>query len=195
MLPAPAAAAAAPPEALVALRRVEQRQRFAKTIAELERYQAAATPLEEPGARVVPRPALARPASSAAAGLPWSRLWARRKDPAPGMTPAGAAPRPGSRWTAALIAARRLWVTLALLLDACHPAAEHAGAAARLDRLNLPAGFAIAAFARVPGARSLLAAEDGAKIYVATRDSEVCAILDPERDGDCRTRWSRSRAA
>ena len=82
-LPTPAAAAAAPAEVLVALRRVEQRQRFAKTIAELERYQAAATPLEEPGARVVPRPALARPASSAAAGLPWSRLWARRKDPAP----------------------------------------------------------------------------------------------------------------
>jgi glucose/arabinose dehydrogenase len=35
----------------------------------------------------------------------------------------------------------------------------------------------------VPGARSLLVAEDGAKIYVATRESEVFAILDPERDG------------
>jgi len=35
----------------------------------------------------------------------------------------------------------------------------------------------------VPGARSLLVAEDGAKIYVSTRGSEVFAILDPERDG------------
>jgi glucose/arabinose dehydrogenase len=52
----------------------------------------------------------------------------------------------------------------------------------RLDRLNLPSGFAIAPFARIPGARSLLVAEDGARIYVATRDSEVFAILDPERD-------------
>ena len=35
----------------------------------------------------------------------------------------------------------------------------------------------------MPGARSLLVAEDGAKVYVATRDSRVFAILDPERDG------------
>jgi glucose/arabinose dehydrogenase len=53
----------------------------------------------------------------------------------------------------------------------------------RLDRLNLPPGFAIAPFARVPGARTLLVAEDGARIYVAAGDSEVFAILDPERDG------------
>jgi glucose/arabinose dehydrogenase len=52
-----------------------------------------------------------------------------------------------------------------------------------LAHLNLPKGFAIAEFARVPGARSLLVAEDGAKVYVATRDSRVFAILDPERDG------------
>jgi glucose/arabinose dehydrogenase len=76
-----------------------------------------------------------------------------------------------------------LSLTLALLLNACQPAAEQAGPGARLDRLNLPPGFAIAPFARVPGARSLLVAEDGARIYVATRDSEVFAILDPERDG------------
>jgi hypothetical protein len=35
----------------------------------------------------------------------------------------------------------------------------------------------------VPGARALLVAEAGARIYVATRDGEVFAILDPERDG------------
>lgn len=63
-------------------RRVEQRQRFAKTVAELERYQAAASRSEEPGASIVPRPALARPQQGDAAGSSWSRLWARRKDPA-----------------------------------------------------------------------------------------------------------------
>ena len=35
----------------------------------------------------------------------------------------------------------------------------------------------------MPGARSLRVAEDGARIYVSTRGSEVFAILDPERDG------------
>ena len=35
----------------------------------------------------------------------------------------------------------------------------------------------------MPGARALLAAEAGAKVYVATQDGEVFAILDPERDG------------
>jgi hypothetical protein len=61
---------------------VEQRQRFAKTVAELERYQAAVSRSEEPGPSIVPRPALARPQQGDAAGSPWSRLWARRKDPA-----------------------------------------------------------------------------------------------------------------
>jgi hypothetical protein len=81
---APAARTPGPAEPLprVTPRRVEQRQRFAKTVAELERYQAAASRSEEPGASVVPRPALARPDQGDAAGSPWSRLWARRKDPA-----------------------------------------------------------------------------------------------------------------
>ena len=61
--------------------RVAPRARFAKTIAELERYQAAAASRwEEPGGRIVPRPALARPDQGDSAGSPWSRLWARRKD-------------------------------------------------------------------------------------------------------------------
>jgi glucose/arabinose dehydrogenase len=86
-----------------------------------------------------------------------------------------AARQPADR---ALIATRRLASTLALLLSGCQLASEPA----RLDRLNLPPGFAIAPFARVPGARALLVAEDGAKIYVATGNGEVFAILDPERD-------------
>jgi hypothetical protein len=79
---APAAPGPAEPLPRVTPRRVEQRQRFAKTVAELERYQAAVSRSEEPGPSIVPRPALARPQQGDAAGSPWSRLWARRKDPA-----------------------------------------------------------------------------------------------------------------
>jgi glucose/arabinose dehydrogenase len=79
--------------------------------------------------------------------------------------------------------ARLLALLPALLLAACGLAGQQGRPEAALDRLRLPPGFAIAEFARVPGARSLLVAEDGARIYVATRDSAVFAILDPERDG------------
>ena len=81
---APGAAPPLPAEPLprVTPERVEQQQRFARTVAELERYQAAASPWEEPGANIVPRPPLARPNQSDPAASPWSRLWARRKDPA-----------------------------------------------------------------------------------------------------------------
>ena len=77
-------AAPAPAEPLprVTPWRVEPRVRFAKTVAELERYLAAVGSWEEPGARIVPRPALARPDHGAAAGSPWLRLWPRRKAPA-----------------------------------------------------------------------------------------------------------------
>jgi glucose/arabinose dehydrogenase len=78
---------------------------------------------------------------------------------------------------------RRLSLPLLLLLGACQPTSGPRAAGAPLAQLDLPPGFAIAEFARVPGARSLLLAEDGAKIYVGTRDSAVFAILDPERDG------------
>ena len=83
----PEVAPAATPVAAESLPRatprpVEPRARFAKTVAELERYLAAASCREEPGARIVPRPALARPDQGAAAGSPWARLWPRRKDPA-----------------------------------------------------------------------------------------------------------------
>ena len=52
-----------------------------------------------------------------------------------------------------------------------------------LDRLSAPPGFAIEVFAEVPGARSLVVAEDGARVYVGTRNDRVFAVLDPERDG------------
>lgn len=80
-------------------------------------------------------------------------------------------------------AARRLALLLSLALGACGLAAQPTAPADPLSRLKLPPGFAIAEYARVPGARSLLVAEDGARVYVATRDSRVFAILDPERDG------------
>ncbi|HSA81525.1 MAG TPA: hypothetical protein VLE23_11960 [Geminicoccaceae bacterium] len=85
----PEVAPAAPPPpaeplAGVTPRRVEPRARFVKTVAELERSQAAATGREGPGARIVPRPALARPEQGAAAGSPWTRLWPRRKGSAAG---------------------------------------------------------------------------------------------------------------
>jgi glucose/arabinose dehydrogenase len=78
---------------------------------------------------------------------------------------------------------RRLSPALALLLAACQQPAEPTAPAPSLARLHLPPGFAIEEFAQVPGARSLRVADRGARIYVATRDREVFAILDPERDG------------
>jgi glucose/arabinose dehydrogenase len=52
-----------------------------------------------------------------------------------------------------------------------------------LERLSAPPGFAIEVFAQVPGARSLVVAEDGAKVYVGTRNDRIFAVRDPERDG------------
>jgi glucose/arabinose dehydrogenase len=78
---------------------------------------------------------------------------------------------------------RLIALSLMLCLTACEGAPQQGAPEPRLERLNLPAGFAIEVFAKVPGARSLRVADDGAKIYVSTRDSEVFAVLDPERDG------------
>ncbi len=79
----------------------------------------------------------------------------------------------------------RRWPTpaLVLLLNACQLAAQPSGPGPVLADLHLRPGFAIEEFASVPGARSLRVADGGARIYVATRDREVFAILDPERDG------------
>jgi glucose/arabinose dehydrogenase len=52
-----------------------------------------------------------------------------------------------------------------------------------LDRLNAPPGFAVELFAEVPGARSLVVADNGKRIYVGTRGDRVFAVLDRERDG------------
>jgi glucose/arabinose dehydrogenase len=78
---------------------------------------------------------------------------------------------------------RPIGLILALCLTACQGATQQAAPEPRLERLNLPAGFAIAVFAKVPGARSLRVADDGARIYASTRGSEIFAVLDPERDG------------
>ena len=51
-------------------------QRFAKTIAELQRYQAASRE-REPGSDLVPRPTL--PLEDRDTGGAWSWLWSRRK--------------------------------------------------------------------------------------------------------------------
>ena len=78
--PEPAPVGAAPPPA-------PRQQRFARTIAAVERFQAAARAREpggagdQPDSGIVPRPALRRP-DPAAAGSPWSRLWRLRKDAA-----------------------------------------------------------------------------------------------------------------
>lgn len=84
--PAASAAPAPPPvdsRPRPAPRRAEPQRRFAKTIAEVERYRAA-TQGDEPGAHVVPSPVLARPDQDETAGAPWLRLWSRRKGPATG---------------------------------------------------------------------------------------------------------------
>ena len=52
-----------------------------------------------------------------------------------------------------------------------------------LERLDLPPGFAIEVFAEVPGARSLAVADGGRKIYVGTREQDLYAVLDGNRDG------------
>jgi hypothetical protein len=69
LLPAEAARGAVP-------ERPPRPQRFAKTIAELQRYQAAARQ-NEPWGKVVPRPAVPQ-SSPATPDSRWSRLWSRR---------------------------------------------------------------------------------------------------------------------
>jgi glucose/arabinose dehydrogenase len=61
--------------------------------------------------------------------------------------------------------------------------AAQGGANPHLERLDLPPGFEIEVFAEVPDARSLAVADGGRKIYVGTRDEDVYAVLDGDRDG------------
>ncbi len=57
--------------------RGQRGQRFTKTIAELQRHQAATSP-SEPWGNVVPRPAVPQAAPGGESDSVWSRLWSRR---------------------------------------------------------------------------------------------------------------------
>jgi glucose/arabinose dehydrogenase len=78
---------------------------------------------------------------------------------------------------------RTMRLCLMNLLIGLTGCAAQGGANAPLHRLDLPPGFAIEVFAEVPGARSLAVADGGRKVYVGTRDEDVYAVLDSERDG------------
>ena len=67
---------------------------------------------------------------------------------------------------------------------ACSPALSQGQLESRLDELNLPEGFAIELYARVSDARQLAVADDGATVYVSTRDGSVYAVTDENRDGE-----------
>jgi glucose/arabinose dehydrogenase len=77
---------------------------------------------------------------------------------------------------------RRVQLCLSLLTSLVGCAAP-GGASPPFDRLALPSGFEIEVFAEVPGARSLAVADGGRRIYVGTRDQDLFAVLDTERDG------------
>jgi glucose/arabinose dehydrogenase len=66
------------------------------------------------------------------------------------------------------------------LLTGCAPARTQEGL--HLDRIEMPPGFAIGLYARVPGARSMAMSPAGV-LYVGTRESgRVYAVLDRDRD-------------
>src|SRR6185295_9092574 len=54
--------------------------------------------------------------------------------------------------------------------------------AVRLDTLRLPAGFSIAVYAEVPGARSMTLAPDGT-VFVGSQSDTVSAVVDRDQDG------------
>jgi glucose/arabinose dehydrogenase len=79
----------------------------------------------------------------------------------------------------------RALVWLSLLAAVAGPAPQRwpITAAVRLDSLRLPAGFTIAVYADVPGARSMTLAPDGT-VFVGSQGPLVHAVVD--RDGDGR---------
>jgi glucose/arabinose dehydrogenase len=80
-------------------------------------------------------------------------------------------------------AAPRRAVRLALLAAlALGCGAAVAGRAPELSRIQLPPGFEIALYARVPGARSLARSPSGV-VFVGSRDSSVHAVVDADHDG------------
>jgi glucose/arabinose dehydrogenase len=75
---------------------------------------------------------------------------------------------------AMLLALMLLW------LPGCSPAQVQEGI--HLDRIEMPPGFKISLFARVPGARSM-ALSPGGTLFVGTRDSgKVYAVVDRDKD-------------
>ncbi len=74
-----------------------------------------------------------------------------------------------------------LIVTLCMVL--LSGGCARADVAADLERIRLPAGFSIAVWARVPGARSLAVAPELGAVFVGTRDDRVFAVVDRDRDG------------
>jgi glucose/arabinose dehydrogenase len=69
---------------------------------------------------------------------------------------------------------------LLLVLPGCSPAQLQKGI--HLDRIEMPPGFKISLYARVPGARSM-SLSPGGVLFVGTRDKgSVYAVLDREKD-------------
>ena len=62
-------------------------------------------------------------------------------------------------------------------------APESAAQGSPLDRVRLPAGFAISDYAHVPGARSMAVVPELGVVFVGTRDEYVYAIRDADGDG------------
>ena len=69
---------------------------------------------------------------------------------------------------------------LLLVLPGCSPAQMQKGM--HLDRIEMPPGFEISLYARVPGARSMTLSSGGV-LFVGTRDKgSVYAVLDRDKD-------------
>jgi glucose/arabinose dehydrogenase len=99
------------------------------------------------------------------------------------LPPASGGPSETVTHEVGLMRQRTMRLCLMNLLIGLMGCAAHGGANPRLERLDLPPGFEIEVFAEVPGARSLAVADGGRKIYVGTRDEDVYAVLDGDRDG------------
>lgn len=81
-----------------------------------------------------------------------------------------------------VIAARRMLAFIALVVFALPACAADEDEI--LSRLNLPEGFRISVYARVPGARSLAYAPDTGTLYVGSRGSTIHAVRDRDGDGE-----------
>ena len=86
---------------------------------------------------------------------------------------------PRGKWLRSRFA-RASVLTCLVLLGGCQTAADDR---LPIERLRLPPGFSASVWAIVPGAHSMRVAEGGGKVYVGTRDQNVFAVIDAERDG------------